>query len=172
MKISELISESTGKTITGIHFSTKQGITSFRKDLHSTGIVGAERKRATAYPESFIKGRVYFYDLDAILKGDIKREPGLGTIAYKATLKNVYDGLSDPLNLKKVAVEQAKEQEGVANSLIVANLFEQAIVSAGYSGYTLYGVVIMFENIYNIEPLGRIDKDSIDGDIHPTLSSL
>lgn len=148
MKLTDLF-ESSGETLTGIHFSSKAGLTKLLSSKHGTGITSSERKRAKEYPESFIKNRVYFYSDKELNSGSVKSEFGANSNRYTAVLKNVYDGDVDPLKL----FTKAKEEEGVVSPLLTANLFENLVVEGGFSGYIKFGIIIYFKDVEVKSPL-------------------
>lgn len=102
--------------LTGIHFS-KQARTRLDGRYNGTGLKGLEAKRLADTSDSRIKERVYFYVDEG--KG-LTPEAGVGGIAHKADIKNLYNTAGDPLKLFK------------ANDL---NGSESRVLDAGFNGY-------------------------------------
>ena len=102
--------------LTGIHFS-QQARSSLLGAYNGTGLKGAELKRLAESTDSRIKSRVYFYVDEG--RG-ITPESGVGGVAHKADIRNLYNVAGDPLKLFK------------ASDL---NGSEGRVLDAGYNGY-------------------------------------
>jgi hypothetical protein len=101
--------------VDGVHYSKTQRKT-LSGDKYGTGARGAEAKRLKYVEDARLLNRVYFYVDEG--KG-VQPEPGVGTVAHRARLTNLYDGSANPLKLP------TKDK----------NEFESAVIDAGYSGY-------------------------------------
>ena len=121
-----------GLTVTGYHFSP-QARTTLSTAFYGTGLKGSARDEILSSADGRIRQRLsFYYD-----KGTgVRPESGVGGIAHKATLTNIYDADRDPLKLKG------------GN----ARAFESKVLDAGYSGYlarldgTQPGQVILLGN--------------------------
>lgn len=148
MKVNDILEEARGVTKIGIRFSQKPDLKFFDGSKHGMGISGAERKRAQAHPDSYIKDRVYFYAEDQFTR----KEPGLGIYAYTAKLTNLYDFKLDPDRLKpKARIKAEEDNHGYPDPLLAGNYVEQMIKDAGYSGYFAGDTIIVFGDVRNIE---------------------
>lgn len=125
----EAYNASRGLTVEGYHYSrAPRPVVSTA--AFGTGLVGSNRDLYLNAEDRRLRKRAYFY----VDKGTgINPEAGVGGIAHKATLTNIYDADADPLRLKK------------GDQLA----FESAVLDAGFSGYltrmegTQSGQVIM-----------------------------
>ena len=121
-----------GLTVTGYHFSP-QARTTLSTAFYGTGLKGSARDEILSSADGRIRQRLsFYYD-----KGTgVRPESGVGGIAHKATLTNIYDADRDPLKLKGGS----------------ARAFESKVLDAGYSGYlarlegTQPGQVILLGN--------------------------
>lgn len=121
-----------GLTVTGYHFSP-QARPTLSTAFFGTGLKGSAREEILSSADGRIRQRLsFYYD-----KGTgVRPEAGVGGIAHKATLTNIYDADRDPLKLKG------------GN----ARAFESKVVDAGYNGYlarlegTQPGQVILLGN--------------------------
>lgn len=118
-----------GLTVEGFHYS-KAARPVVSTAMFGTGLEGSNRDLYLNAEDKRLRKRAYFY----VDKGTgINPESGVGGIAQKATLTNIYDADADPLRLKK------------GGQLA----FESAVLDAGFSGYltrmegTQSGQVIM-----------------------------
>jgi hypothetical protein len=104
-----------GLTVEGYHFS-KAPRQVLNSAMFGTGLKGSARDEIKQSGDARLKQRISFY----VDKGTgITPEAGVGGIAHKATLTNVYDADADPLRLKS----------GNARD------FESKVLDAGYDGY-------------------------------------
>lgn len=119
-------------SVTGYHFSP-QARPTLSTAFYGTGLKGSARDEILSSADGRIRQRLsFYYD-----KGTgVRPESGVGGIAHKATLTNIYDADRDPLKLKG------------GN----ARAFESKVLDAGYSGYlarlegTQPGQVILLGN--------------------------
>ena len=118
-----------GLTVEGYHFS-KAPRQVLNSAMYGTGLKGSAREEIMEHGDERLKHRISFY----VNKGTgINPEAGVGGVAHKATLTNVYDADADPLRLRS----------GNARD------FESKVLDAGYDGYltrmegTQSGQVIM-----------------------------
>lgn len=103
-------------TVEAYHFS-QQPRSVLTTGAFGTGLQGSDREAIMAHPDQRLRQRLSFY----VNKGTgVRPEAGVGGIAHKATLSNIYDGDADVKRLK-----QGKDRRG----------FESAVLDAGYSGY-------------------------------------
>lgn len=138
-----------GVTVTGYHFSP-QARTTLSTAFYGTGLKGSARDEILSSADGRIRQRLSFY----FDKGTgVRPEAGVGGIAHKATLTNIYDADRDPLKLKG------------GN----ARAFESKVLDAGYSGYltrlegTQPGQVILLGN-QTITPEVLGPRSRIGGD--------
>ena len=102
-------------TVEGYNFG-KTNRTVLSGSNFGKGLVGNMRDVFLSAEDTRLRKRIYFY----VDKGTgINPEAGVGGIARRATLSNIYDANSDPLRLRK------------GDQLA----FESAVLDAGYSGY-------------------------------------
>lgn len=102
-------------TVEGFHYS-KEARPTVNTAMFGTGLQGSNRDLYLNAEDQRLRKRAYFY----VDKGTgINPEAGVGGIAQKATLTNIYDADADPLRLKK------------GGQLA----FESAVLDAGFSGY-------------------------------------
>lgn len=128
-------------TVEGFHYS-KEARPIVSTAMFGTGLQGSNRDQYLNAADKRLRKRAYFY----VDKGTgINPESGVGGIAQKAQLTNVYDADADPLRLKK------------GGQLA----FESAVLDAGFSGYltrmegTQSGQVIMLgDQLINTEAIG------------------
>ena len=105
-----------GLTVDGYHFS-KQPRQILSTGFFGTGLQGSDREEIMSNPDMRLRQRLSFY----VNKGTgIRPESGVGPIAHKATLTNIYDADADVKRLKQGRDKRA---------------FETAVINAGYSGY-------------------------------------
>jgi hypothetical protein len=121
-----------GLTVEGYHFS-KEARPVLSTGMFGTGLKGSARDEIMNAADARIRQRLSFY----VNKGTgINPEAGVGGIAHKATLTNIYDADADPLRLRTGD----------------ARAFESKVLDAGYSGYlnrlggTQSGQVILLGN--------------------------
>ena len=101
--------------IDGYHFSTAARST-LSTAFYGTGLKGSAREEIQNYPDKRVGQRLSFY----FDKGTgIHPESGVGGIAHRARLTNVYDADTDLLGLRTGD----------------ARAFETAVLDAGFSGY-------------------------------------
>ena len=104
-----------GLTVEGYHYS-KAERSRLTTGLFGTGLQGSARDEIMNHPDKRLSKRLSFY----VDKGTgINPEAGVGGIAHKATLTNLYDANSDPLRLRKGSARD----------------FEGRVLDHGYSGY-------------------------------------
>ena len=105
-----------GLTVTGYHFSKapRQTLTT---GFYGTGLQGSDREQIMAHPDRRLRERLSFY---ANKGTGVRPESGVGGIAHKAELKNIYDADADMKRLK-----EGRDRRD----------FESAVLNAGYSGY-------------------------------------
>lgn len=128
-------------TVEGFHYS-KEARPIVSTAMFGTGLQGSNRDQYLNAADKRLRKRAYFY----VDKGTgINPESGVGGIAQKAQLTNVYDADADPLRLKK------------GGQLA----FESAVLDAGFSGYltrmegTQSGQVIMLgDQLINTQAIG------------------
>ena len=102
--------------VTGTHFS-RQPRTVLDGRFFGTGLKGVEQTRLAESADPRIKERVYFY----VDEGQgVRPEAGVGGIAHKVDLTNLYNTQGDPLKLFKAGD---------------INGSESRVLDAGYSGY-------------------------------------
>lgn len=102
-------------TVEGFHYSN-EARPLVDTAMFGTGLQGSNRDLYLNAEDQRLRKRAYFY----VDKGTgINPEAGVGGIAQKATLTNIYDADADPLRLKK------------GGQLA----FESAVLDAGFSGY-------------------------------------
>lgn len=104
-----------GLTVEAYHFS-QQPRPTLSTDRFGTGLRGSGRDEIMAYPDGRVRRRLSFYVNKG---GGIRPEGGVGSIAHKATLTNIYDADADPLRMRS---GNARE-------------FEGKVMDAGYNGY-------------------------------------
>ena len=103
-------------SVEGYHFSKAERPT-ISTGFFGTGLRGSNRDLYANAADTRLRNRAYFY----VDKGTgINPESGVGGIAQRANLSNVYDSDADPLKLKRGADQLA---------------FESAVLDAGFSGY-------------------------------------
>jgi len=114
--ITRSVDRSDALTVEGYHFS-QQPRSVLTTGAFGTGLQGSDRDAIMAHPDQRLRQRLSFY----VNKGSgVRPEAGVGGIAHKATLSNIYDGDADVKRLK-----QGRDRRG----------FESAVLGAGYSGY-------------------------------------
>jgi len=134
--------------LVGYHFSN-QARQTLSTGFYGTGLRGSDRDEIQSYPDKRVGKRLSFY----FDKGTgVRPESGVGGVAHRVALDNIYDSDSDPLKLKRGANKRA---------------FEAAVLDAGFDGYMtrLEGtqpgqVVVLGDRTYQPEVLGprsRID---------------
>jgi hypothetical protein len=134
-----------GLTVEGYHFS-KAPRTVLTTAMFGTGLKGSAREDIKNNPDQRLRQRLSFY----FDKGTgINPEAGVGSIAHKATLTNIYDADADPLRLRTGD----------------ARAFESKVLDNGYSGYlqrmqgTQSGQVILLgKQTVKPEILGAVGK--------------
>lgn len=135
-------------TVEAYHYS-KQARPVIDTRMFGTGLRGSNRELYLNAADPRLRNRAYFY----VDKGTgINPESGVGGVAHRAMLSNIYDADRDPLGLKRGADQLA---------------FESAVLDAGFSGYltrlegTQSGQVILLgEQAVKAEvlgPMGRIE---------------
>jgi hypothetical protein len=104
-----------GVTVTGYHFS-QQARPTLSTAFYGSGLRGSAREEILSSADGRLRQRLSFY----FDKGTgVRPESGVGGIAHKATLTNIYDADIDPMKLKG------------GN----ARAFESKVLDAGYNGY-------------------------------------
>ena len=84
--------------------------------FYGTGLKGSARDEIMSYPDQRVRQRLSFY----VDKGTgVRPEAGVGWVAHRATLNNIYDANLDPLKLRG---GNARE-------------FETRVLDAGFDGY-------------------------------------
>jgi hypothetical protein len=111
--------------IKGVHYSNQQrpfltGAT------YGTGAKGAEAERLHGSKDSRIKHRIYFYVDEG--KG-VFPEYGVGNFPHTVTMTNMYDGARNPQRFP------SKDANGMRDM----NVFESAVIDAGFDGYYIEG---------------------------------
>ncbi len=132
-------------TVDGYHFSAAARPT-LSTGFYGTQYAGSAKEEILSYPDKRVSKRLSFY----FDKGTgIRPESGVGGIAHRAQLKNVYDSDADPLKLRGGSARE----------------FESRVLNAGFSGYatrmegTQPGQVIMLgEQMITPEVLGPRSK--------------
>lgn len=103
-------------TVDAYHFS-KEPRATLVTGAFGTGLKGSDREEIMAAPDQRLRQRLSFY----VNKGTgIRPEAGVGGVAHKAELTNIYDSDADAKRLKQGRDKRA---------------FESAVLNAGYSGY-------------------------------------
>jgi hypothetical protein len=128
--------------LVGYHFSN-QARQTLSTGFYGTGLRGSDRDEIQSYPDKRVGKRLSFY----FDKGTgVRPESGVGGVAHRVALDNIYDSDSDPLKLKRGANKRA---------------FEAAVLDAGFDGYMtrLEGtqpgqVVVLGDRTYKPEVLG------------------
>ena len=105
-----------GMTVEAYHFS-QQPRQMLSTGLYGSGLQGSDREEILGHEDRRLRDRLYFY----VNKGTgVRPESGVGGIAHKAVLSNIYDSDAD--------VKRLKQGRGKRE-------FESAVLDAGYSGY-------------------------------------
>lgn len=103
-------------TIEAYHFS-RQPRNVLSTGAYGSGLQGSDRDAIMEHPDKRLRKRLYFY----VNKGTgVRPESGVGGIAHKAILSNIYDSDADAKRLKQGRDKRA---------------FESAVLDAGYDGY-------------------------------------
>lgn len=145
--------EKTGAlTVEGYHYSAAAR-PFVSTSMFGTGLQGSGREQYQTAADERLRKRAYFY----VDKGTgINPESGVGGVAQKAKLSNVYDADADPLRLNK------------GDRLA----FESAVLDAGFSGYlnrldgTQSGqVVLLGDQNIKTDPIGPAAK--LRGEVVP-----
>lgn len=127
------------------HFSTAarpQLSTAF----YGTGLRGSARDEIMSYPDERVRKRLSFY----VDKGTgIRPEAGVGGVAHRVKLSNIYDANADPLKLRGGSARE----------------FETKVLDAGFTGYLdrLGGeqpgqVVVLGDQAFTPEVLGPVSR--------------
>lgn len=132
-------------TVEGYHYS-KEARSIISTGAFGTGLEGSARDQYLNAADERLRKRSYFY----VDKGTgINPEAGVGGIAHRVQLSNVYDANSDPLRLRRGG----------------QMAFESALLDRGYSGYldrlegTQSGQVVMLgDQTFKPEVLGPLAK--------------
>lgn len=103
--------------ITGVHFSTRPGLSFLNGRYYGTGLKGVEKDRVRNSADKRLAERSYFYIDEG--KG-VRPEAGVGGNAHEAQLTNLYDINADPLKL-------------IVGGDI--NATESNVLNAGFDGY-------------------------------------
>ncbi len=129
----------------GVHYS-KQPRERLDSSYFGTGISGAEVERVAGATDPRIKQRIYFY----VNNGrPIKPEEGVGSHAHQAQLDNLYDYVSDPLDLR------------VTNT---AAGFESALLDKGFDGAINHerGIAVLLgPRSVDVEYIGQNDRPDV-----------
>ena len=105
-----------GLTVEAYHYS-QQPRSMLSTGMYGSGLQGSDRDAILTHPDKRLRDRLYFY----VNKGTgVRPESGVGGVAHKVTLRNIYDADSDQKRLKEGRNKRA---------------FESAVLDAGYSGY-------------------------------------
>jgi len=103
-------------TVEAYHFS-RQPRNVLSTGAYGSGLQGSDRDAIMDHPDKRLRKRLYFY----VNKGTgVRPESGVGGIAHKAILSNIYDSDADAKRLKQGRDKRA---------------FESAVLDAGYDGY-------------------------------------
>lgn len=103
-------------TVEAYHFS-RQPRNVLSTGAYGSGLQGSDRDAIMEHPDKRLRKRLYFY----VNKGTgVRPESGVGGIAHKAILSNIYDSDADVKRLKQGRDKRA---------------FESAVLDAGYDGY-------------------------------------
>lgn len=103
-------------TVEAYHFS-RQPRNVLSTGAYGSGLQGSDRDAIMDHPDKRLRKRLYFY----VNKGTgVRPESGVGGIAHKAILSNIYDSDADVKRLKQGRDKRA---------------FESAVLDAGYDGY-------------------------------------
>jgi len=132
-------------TVDGYHFSAAARPT-LSTGFYGTGLKGSARDEILNHPDKRLSKRLSFY----FDKGTgVRPESGVGGVAHRARLSNVYDADADPLKLRSGD----------------ARAFEAKLLDLGYSGYanrmegTQPGQVVMLgDQTITPEVLGPLSK--------------
>lgn len=113
-------------TIRGIHLSHAKRAT-LSSAFRGTGIKASEDARTKQSDDPRIRQRIDFYVDEG--RG-IFPEYGLGKVKHVVTMTNLYDGSRNPLKLP------TQNADGVRDM----NIFESAVIDAGFDGYYVNGI--------------------------------
>ncbi|MBP8282326.1 MAG: DUF3293 domain-containing protein, partial [Chromatiaceae bacterium] len=134
--------------IVGIHFSQAER-TGLDGRHYGQGVEGAEYKRVMAAQDERLRERVHFY----VSTGQgVFPEAGVGAVAHRSTLDNLYDADVDALGLFR----------GTSDAQL--NAAESAVIDEGYSGYLSRGSFSRQGTAILLGPGSRrVDTDAIGG---------
>lgn len=120
------------KSIVGIHYTKKAGLTELLGTEYGSNHAGAESKRLAELDgerAKTLRNRVYFYPDGSPLSA--KGESMVGRAGkHRVQLDNIYDIAADPLKLKAIA-----DQPGTSDNEFF-NELEWQVVQHGFDGYT------------------------------------
>ena len=114
--------------------------------FYGTGLKGSAREEIMSYPDQRVRQRLSFY----VDKGTgVRPEAGVGGVAHRVRLDNIYDANADPLRLRS---GNARE-------------FESKVLDAGFDGYLdrLDGeqpgqVIMLGQRVLQPEVLGPLSR--------------
>jgi hypothetical protein len=113
------------QTYVGVHYSNAERA-SLDGSKSGTGIKGAEQKRLANSQDPRIKKRVYFYIPQTDTERYPNKEAGLGSFKHYQSFDNI---LGPGKEMARLYNESGAKED---NDM---NLFESAVVNAGYDGY-------------------------------------
>lgn len=140
-------------SLVGVHYS-KQQRNVLNGAYYGTGIKGAEGERLRDAKDARIRRRLYFYIDEG--KG-VFPEYGVGNFKHVVKLPNMYDASKNPL---KLPTRDAYGQRDM-------NLFESAVLDAGFDGYYIreafhrQGAAVMLGDAStSVEPMADVFAQS------------
>lgn len=139
-------------TVIGTHYSGAHRPVLEGK-YYGTGLPGEEKYRVQEAADPRVKTRVDFY---ADTGSGVRPESGLGSVVHKVMLHNIYNGSKNPLRLP------------FPQNWLGANVFEQAVLDAGYDGYYVDQagqgrVVVLGSAAEQINVTGEFDGQGASG---------
>ncbi len=144
--------------VEGVHFSTGERST-LVGGFYGSGLKGVEAERIAQSGDPRLKSRIYFYVNEG---SGVKPEPGVGSIAHRAKLSNVYDASADNDGL----FMRAKGD---------MNAFESAVLDAGYDGYytrqafsNMGAAVLLGSQAVNVQRIGQGAQDRSASAVAPS----
>ena len=138
-------------SIRGVHFSNAQRPT-LSGQYFGTGIKGQEADRVRRSRDSRIRNRLYFYVDEG--KG-VFPEYGVGNFKHIVQLNNMYDAYRNP---QKFPTRNADGERDM-------NLFESAVIDAGFDGYYVEGAfgrqgaaILLGDASKSVKPIGELKQ--------------